>query len=70
MSSCACVMSPSAGSQGEFGLMTSKPLMPSGVMPVACARPVRSIWSVMIFRLMASDIALRCSRPTFSVLKP
>ena len=39
--------------------MTSKPGMPSGVMPVAGSRPVRSIWSVMIFRLMASDSACR-----------
>ena len=64
-------MSPSAGSQGDSGLMTSKPGMPFGVMPVAWSRPVRSIWSVMIFRLMASDSARRSFRSEmFFVLKP
>ena len=51
--------------------MTSKPGMPFGVMPVAWSRPVRSIWSVMIFRLMASDSARRSlMSEMFFVLKP
>ena len=56
----ACSMSAVSGCHGDSGLMTSKPGIPCGVMPVVGSWSCCAMLSMIDRRSIASDIARRC----------